>query len=558
MQRKSMKNSIISMKISRKGLAVFMALMLLGGMLAGCGGESVTPSPSPAMTPESVSSDGNPISGGSFTMVMPQNPSTMNPFEPGTREMVDLYGLIFDGLIRFDDTLKPIPGLAESWTVDESGLVWTFKLKSDVTFHDGSKMTSQDVVSSLNILKSYYSDSQKDSIYEGVFQYIKEYSAPDETTLTITATQKGHRLLDNLYFPIVPHGYSANSTSLPQGTGAYRVESYEQGKQMVLQANDSWWRRTPYISTITVMAMPDTETALTSLNVNKVDVVHSTSLTASRYRQENVRNILELNSQEFECIIPNTRRAKLGDARMRKAIAYAIDRKEMITDAYISHAVSVDVPIPPDSYLFDQNHTQYEYNTGQAEQLLSQLGYQDANNDGMLDGLSLNVIVNENPTMGARADAARIAVNNLQEVGISATLTILSQSDYEKALKNGDFDLAFVGFNIGMDFDLTNYLHSSNAAHNYGRYSSSRLDQLLEQCGSAITEQETKDAYSDLQQFLSDEVPIICLYFRTNSLLYSANIKGVKSARDMAVFKSIEQWYILEEGDEEKAASSQE
>ena len=97
-------------------------------------------------------------------MVMPQNPSTMNPFEPGTREMVDLYGLIFDGLIRFDDTLKPIPGLAESWTVDESGLVWTFKLKSDVTFHDGSKMTSQDVVSSLNILKSYYSDSQKDSI----------------------------------------------------------------------------------------------------------------------------------------------------------------------------------------------------------------------------------------------------------------------------------------------------------------------------------------------------------------------------------------------------------
>ena len=556
MQRKNMKNSIISMNISRKAILLLLAACLLASVALGCGG-SPAPTATPTMTPENVNAEGNPIPGGSFTMVMPQNPSTLNPFEPGSREMSDLHGLIFDGLIRFDDTLKPIPGLAESWSVDETGLVWTFKLKSDVTFHDGTKMTSQDVISSLDILKKYSSDNKKESIYEGVFKYIKEYSAPDETTIKITANQKGHRLLDNLYFPVVPHGYSFSSTSLPKGTGAYRVESYEKGKQMVLKANDSWWRRTPYIQSITVLAMPDSETALGSLNVNKVDVVHSSALTAARYRQENVRNILELNTQEFECIVPNTRRAKLGDVRMRRAIAYAMDRKQMITDAYVSHAVSVDVPITPDSYLFDQNHTQYEYNTGQAKQLLSQLGYKDSDGDGLLDHLSLKLIVNENPAVGARADAAKIAVEDLKQVGISATLSILSQSDYEKALKNGDFDLAFVGFNIGMDFDLTNYLHSTNAAHNYGKYSSSKLDGLLEKCGSAMTEEETKSAYSELQGFLSEEVPIICLYFRTNSLLYSANIKGVKSARDMAVFKSIEQWYIREEGDENKAASEE-
>ena len=127
---------------------------------------------------------------------------------------------------------------------------------------------------------------------------IASAAAVDDTTFTITATQKTNRVLAALVFPIIPD--TTIGTSLPTGCGPYKVVSNDSGKVLELEANDSWWKRTPYLSKITVKGIQDPDTALTSMDVNLVDLVHTDSLTASGYKQPGSRDVYEVMTQEYE------------------------------------------------------------------------------------------------------------------------------------------------------------------------------------------------------------------------------------------------------------------
>ena len=153
----------------------------------------------------------------------------------------------------------------------------------------------------------------------------------------------------------------------------------------------------------------------------------------------------------------------------------------------------------------------------------------------------------------ARADAAKVAAQQLQKIGIDAAVTVMTWSDYQIALQNGNFDLAFAGFSIPKDGDVSFLLHSTRGTYNYGRYTSATMDSYLDELAAATTEEEIKAASSKVQHLWSDELPVISLYFKTNSVVCSAKIKGISTMRDMDIFKDIDQWYILQQGDENKA-----
>lgn len=556
----------------------WLAALLACACLCGCG-TALPPVTTPPVS--TIAPDAQPVAGGSFSIVMALNPVSLSPLEADSREMYDVYSLLYDSLIRYDDQLRAIPGLAESWTVNlpgsetatqetpegetpegetQDGCTWTFTIRGDVQFHNGKTLTAQDVVHTLDVIAAYRKDAQRTSMYEGIFDYIQSYSATDARTLVIRTKKQDGRLLHQLTFPIIPEGYGAldaETQEIIPGTGAYRVTAYEAGQEMQLTANDNWWRTTPYITNITVKGVADADTALSSLEVRLVDVVHATSRTASRYEKEGTVDALELMTQEFECIIPNMQSSAVADVRMRRAIIAALDRKTIITEAYLGHAVAVDGCLPSDAYYYSATSAQHSYSVATAKELLAEMGYADTDGDGYLekDGqkLTLRVIVNENISSSARADAATIAVKMLKNVGIDCTLSVLSFNDYTKALQNGNFDLAFAGFTLGTDGDLSFLLHSTQATHNYGRYRAEELDALLEQYIAAMEETQIVSLAAQIQKYCGEHLPLISLYYRTNTLLYSSAIYGVRSARDMDVYKAIERWYMLVEGDSNKA-----
>ena len=98
---------------------------------------------------------------------------------------------------------------------------------------------------------------------------------------------------------------------------------------------------------------------------------------------------------------------------------------------------------------------------------------------------------------------------------------------------------------------------SSTSSQNYGGYSSATMDQYLATYTAATTESQIKSTAADIQRLFSQDLPLISLYFRTNTLVTSASIKGIQGARDMSVYREVEQWYILQEGDEDKVAVPQ-
>ena len=548
------KNTRACTKSIIKGFALCLCLLLL---LTGCGGQDseVQTSPSPTST-DKLGGTGAPLSGGTMKIVMTANPQTLNPLLAKSREMIDLFALMYDPLIRYDDTLSPLPGLAERWELGEDGKTWTLYLCKDAKFHNGQAFTSADVVYTLDQLKVIYADSTLTSTYSGAMKLIASYAAVDDHTLTITCKQKPGHLLSVLTFPIVQNG-TISDTTLAGGTGAYVPSNYDATKGMMLTANRAWWRRTPYITNIEVKAMPDPTTALTSMNVKLVDIVHTDALNANTYKQPDSVNVHELMTQEYECIIPNFQRAPMDDSRMRQAILAALDRKTIITEAYLTHAISVDVPIPPDAYYYDQTHVQHAYNPGTAQSLLTEMGYTDTDGDGFVekDGtpFTLRIIVNENPSNTARVDAAKMARDQLKKVGLQCEVSILSWSNYQKELQAGNFDLALCGFSIPLDGDLS-FMLSSTSSQNYGGYASATMDQYLATYTAATTESQIKSTAADIQRLFSQDLPLISLYFRTNTLVTSASVKGIQGARDMGVYRAIEQWYILQEGDEDKVA----
>ena len=243
------------------------------------------------------------------------------------------------------------------------------------------------------------------------------------------------------------------------------------------------------------------------------------------------------------------------DIRVREALAYSIDRGKIITNVYMNRAQASDVPVPPDSWLYTSKSKVYDYNAELALSLLSQAGWEDTDGDGYLekDGaryqeMTLKLLVNDSTDATRSTAAGRIAAR-LEEIGIHVELVsapfVLGDagSEYLVKLQNGEFDLALVGVNLSRDCDL-NKLISSSGRLNYGKYNNSALEALMTNVLLARDEAACRDAAYELQMRIVEELPFITLYFRYNSILYSADIMGLAKEREPNVMANAAQWYI--------------
>ena len=533
------------MKRLRQIAALILCFLVV--CAAGCGGNATTtPSSTPTQTVDPLK---EPQNGGSISIAMPETVGTWNPLLVDSTQLMDVQSLIYNGLVRMDESMRPQPSIAQNWTTEDDGLTWTLTLQANVKFHDGSTCDADDVIATLDLLKDYAEDSTANSPYEGAMDLLSSYEKVDDRTIKLVSEEKGQRVISALTFPILPSGY-AGENRLPSGTGPYYVEE-QSADGITLKANENGFLQRPYIDTIQVKPVKDTTAALSGLSVNMLDIVHTAGYTGSAYRLAGCTTLTVMTNQ-FECIIPNVQSYKLSSLTMRQAVYSAIDQKRLITDVYVNNAVLVDVPVAPDSYLYDNTAISYGYNLTAAKEYLKQAGYVDTDQDGIVDKggvpLTLKIIVNQNAANNVRADAARLAAQQLEEAGIATTVEELSFSAYQTALRNGDFDLAFCGFEMPADFNMS-FLLSSGSSQNYGGYTSGEMDRLLAACTQAIGEEDLKTAYAALQQEIVENLPIFSLYFRTNTLVVRNTIKNVGHVRDRALYDSIIQWYMYEQGE---------
>lgn len=519
-----------------------MLCMLLALCGAGCstGGDApppvgplATPTPSPA-----------PQSGGTLRMAVPVNSDYSDPLLVDTEELLNLFSLVYDPLIAVDESGSLQPALAESWISEGDG-VWLVRLRQGVFWHgDIAEFTSQDVYDTVQALKSYGS-----SCYYGwCAERILSCDIVDTYTVRFSMSDPGVMALTSLSFPI-----RRNDLGMLVGTGGYRLLG-STDESISLIANDDWWDRTPYIRAIEVYERASNETMLASYEAGQLNFVPTDLLTAGKYSHTGVTNVLDVMTQNMEVLLCNHEHEIMQSRELRLAIAHGINRSRLVTNVYMNRARTTDVPFPSDSRLYDSRQAVLNYDPAVSASLLQGLGYRSIGSDGILhdgDGreLRLTLLTSATTENTTRSNAANLIASQLLELGIvvdvvTAEHTIGDEdSAFIQALDVGEWDIALVGFNLGIDNDLSEYLLPEGSC-NFGHYSSAQMETLVYKMRLAERESTLVQAASELQALFVQEVPFITLYFRLNSIVYSYDIKGLSAVREPCLMRNIKDWWM--------------
>lgn len=539
------KNSIRNLIIS--------VFLLAAVVITGCGG-SVTPEPTeaPATSEPTQAPYGSPV--GRIRLPMPENMADAEDCDPigvRTEEMYQLFSLVFDTLIGVNGSNMLVPSLAMSW---RSGgeRIWLISLRQGVTWHDGSSFTADDVVSTYDRIRR-----QTDGYYSDAAENIVSLMKLDESTIRVEMRSAGLSALYCLNFPIT----KANSDEVLMGTGAYRLESMTD-EEIKLTVNTDWWGGTPQIETVEFLARGSNDLAIASYEAGMLDFVPTNSLTAKQYSSAGETVVASCMTQQMETLLINHNNAHLCKKEFRSAIAHLIDRSSIIANVYMNNARSCDMPVPPDSWLYDSSQVVYGYDRELALSLLTEQGYtidKDGNIGYFSEKVSLRILVGSTPENSVRAEAAQLIADSLTSFGIGVELITANHdtasaspdpeseapysgdTEFVRLLREGNWDLALVGFSLSESNSLSKYLTPSGS-NNFGHYSSETMTSLIEIMDSAFDEASLREAAYAVQSEFAEELPFIVLYFRLNSVIYSADIQGIGQLREPRLLENMKDW----------------
>lgn len=545
-----------------------LLLILLMLILPGCSLIEI-PQPVPSDDGSINNSPSKPIAGkgGLLTVPIP-TPDTFNPLLTQSRDMLNFLSLIYEGTVTYDKNSHPIPALASSWEVSPDERLWIFNIKKGIKWHNGESFTGEDILFTFKALQSGILGSfYQKNIFENVNIVEAGLKNGDPYTFFIRLAEPSSNVLDLMTFPVLPksvyqsvesmmNGISDFST-LPIGTGPYRIDPNHpyNGESIKLVRNDSWWaEKEPYIDAILAKVYTTNEEARNAFNNGEIDIVDTMVVYANTYSDFDNTTQYKYLTQNYEFLALNNSNSLFKDKNVRKAIAYAIDRKDIISKVYLNNAETVDVPIPSSSWLYDSNYRIYDYNVEQASKLLKDAGWLDSDGDGTLDKIvngqkiDLTFTILTNSDNDFRRDAVNLIANHLGLVGFKVQVEVVGWEQLlNENMINHQFDAILTGYNLDYIHDLRFAFHSREIGignNNFIGYSNGELDSLLDAAARTYADDKRKEIYRGIQEHLVEELPVISLYFRTGTLLVNEKVHGIERIGEMSIYRDIENWFI--------------
>lgn len=511
-----------------------------------------------------------------------QGLESWNPLIAKTTDSVNFLSLIYEGLVGYDSDLKKIPKLASDWQVSEDGRLWTFNIRKDAKWHDGTSITAEDVIFTYNTLK--------EGVLNSVYQYnifdndnILEIGLKnnDKYSLFVRLAEPSSKLLDIFTFPVISKDYyesveniikiQKDLTKAPLGTGPYKVaEEYfsEDQESIILVRNEDWWGRRPYIDKIIGKIYTNKEEARKAFIQGELDLVDTMIVYVNNKSVEEDTKLYRFMTNYYEFLGLNSESELIKDPKIRKALAYAIDRREIISKVYLNNAQTVDVPIPSNHWLYDNAYRLYDYDIDRAKRLLKEAGWQDLDGDGILDKtvdnqkIELKIKLVSNSGNDLRRDVLSLIKSHLELVGFKVETQIADMETIAKdLLATNQFDALLTGYYLDNALDLSFAFHSreiveiddiedldeiDSIPNNFIKYRNSELDSLLDLASHSYDLNELSAVYQNIQDHMTRELPIISLYFRTGSLLVNPKLYGIDKPSQLSLYRNIEEWFIAE------------
>ncbi|MGE5630003.1 MAG: peptide ABC transporter substrate-binding protein [Caulobacteraceae bacterium] len=523
----------------KKSILIFMLLAVF--VLTAC---SEVVQPEAEITVE----DEKPVAGGTINMASVE-PGTLNPLLSKSKSYMEVSKLLFQNLVEYDQNLKIVSALAESWSFEAGTSKCVVRLKNNIYWSDGQDVTADDVIFSMDTIKT-----SADSIYKSHLEHVYSYKARDSKTIEIVFDQPFANAFDMLNFPIIPqHVYSKDINAVPVGTGPFKVSQYDKLKSMELVYNEKWnGQGKPYIDKVKVTFISDTDAFSTAFQSKELDILNTTSYDWEKYSEMKDVNAYKYTTLNYDFLGLNYKNPIFTDKAVRKAMIQGINRKSIVEKYLLGNAEVTDVPISPVSWLNDGKGITYEYSKVEAQNTLKAAGFVDSNNDGILerevDGvkqtLKFTLLTNEENDF--RKKAADDIKKNLEEIGFSVEIKSLPFNDVKTALDSKQFDVVLTGYSLSNTQDLSFAFHTSQIAggKNFMSYSNPDFDNLLQQAYVTLDSSQRKEVYTTIQQTFREEVPCISLFFRDAAVVVRNKIRGDIKPDVINPYRNIYEWFI--------------
>ncbi|OAN84907.1 ABC transporter substrate-binding protein [Sulfitobacter geojensis] len=401
-----------------------------------------------------------------------------------------LYSNVFEGLTRFMSDGSVVPGLAESWDISEDGLTYTFKLRSDVTFHDGTAMDAEDVKFSLDRIGAEDSANAQKALYSA----ISEVNAIDPMTVEVKLSEPNGNLIFNLAWGdavIVAPESIEGIKQTPIGTGAFKFDSWTQGDKVELSRNDAYWGDAPALASATFKFISDPTAAFASVMAEDVDVFSGFPAPENLPQFEaDPRFQVLVGSTEGETILStNNKMPPFDNVKVREALAHAIDRQAIIDGAMFGLGTPIGTHFAPHNPAYVDLTAQSNYDPAKAKALLAEAGFAD----GFETTLHLP------PPSYARRGGEIIAAQ-LAEVGITAKITNVEWAQWlETVFKGKDFGLTIVSHTEPMDIGIY-----ANPEY-YFQYDNKEFQDLIAKFNTTADPEMRGEMMAQAQQIIADD-----------------------------------------------------
>lgn len=521
----------------KKLLTLILCLAMVLSVFAGC---SSTPA-----TEEGASSSGEAAQGEAAdseykdTLVYALNTDvqSLDPQIQNDTTSEQVVKMLYNTLLKFEDDGTVVGDLAESWSVSEDKLTWTFNLKQGVKFHNGKELTSADVKATFDRALNAEAGGLRTTEIIKMFTAVE---APDPYTVTITTDGPYgpmESLMCNMSLGIMDADYIeqygldlGTSVEGENGTGPFKVVSWERDQEIVVERFDDYFGTPAKLKTVVYTVIPEAASRVIALETGEVDVIDKPTDEDLARLEADTENFTVLRKPtisqrlfRFGCNDPI-----ISNTKVRQAIVYAIDRQAIIDALFTGSAYPSTAPLAPVTFGYS-DLGEIEQDLELAKSLLAEAGYPD--------GFDTKIVTTERYQNGI--ELAEIISQQLAEIGINAKIEVWEWSALS-ASWNGitadEFDqpIFIMGAGPSMrdaDGGLRGLYTTSETGlndRNYGFYSNAEVDALIEQGMQETDQQKRVEIYKEAMEILYREDPVAFWLFDMYGLaITSSKVEGV-------------------------------
>ncbi len=504
--------------------------------------------------------DGKP-DGGTLNYGEYGRPSTLDPITSNDMISMRIIELIFNGLVGINEKQEIVPELAERWEISEDGKYYTFYLRQDVMWHpkegeEPAPFTADDVIFTYNIMMHPKTITAMKVRYE----FIESVTKMDDYTVQFTLKRPILNALAKFSFKVIPKHGPANTEFLsredpfvqkPIGTGPYMLKNITADREVILVANEDYFKGRPHINKFAARPFADQNIMSQALLFNAIDMIVLVNHRDIPQIQGDKRYILQpYNALSYSFFGYNIRNPLLTDKRVRKAFTYAVNRQEMLDSFFQGQGTIISGPFAPGSWAYNLDVQPLDFDPQKAIELLNEAGFVKGD-DGIMvkDGQKLSLTLKV--PIAKESEAVKRVVlafkNYLNKIGVDIEGEFKEWLSWkEDVFLNHDFDIIFASWVFDDSADISSLFHSAEIGpwkNNFGAYSNPEIDSLIVESKLTLDHEKRRTINRKLHAIIADESPYTFLWTLTNYAAFNKKLRHV-AIHPYKFFSFADDWFI--------------